>query len=131
VNGSVVDTNVIIKMIKEDSSAFRLLNGIKKKYVPMIVVGELYHGAYKSAKIKANMDAVKIALSHFKVLLVDNNVARSYALIKSDLQKKGTPIPDNDIWIAATAHSNKLSLATFDEHFNNVAQIEVGQIQNI
>jgi tRNA(fMet)-specific endonuclease VapC len=125
VNGSVVDTNVIIEMIKENASAYELLDGIENKYVSIIVVGELLHGAYKSAKREATLETLNSLLSQFKILCIDENIARSYALIKTDLQKKGTPIPDNDIWIAATAHANNFSVATFDEHFKNISQIEV------
>jgi tRNA(fMet)-specific endonuclease VapC len=125
VNGSVVDTNVIIEMIKENASAYELLDGIENKYVSIIVVGELLHGAYKSVKHEETLKTLNSLLSQFKVLCIDGDVADSYALIKADLQKKGTPIPDNDIWIAATAHANNLSVVTFDEHFNNISQIKV------
>jgi tRNA(fMet)-specific endonuclease VapC len=49
----------------------------------------------------------------------------SYAEIKFDLKKKGRPIPDNDIWIAACAHAHGFSVATFDNHFSEIAQIEL------
>jgi tRNA(fMet)-specific endonuclease VapC len=124
-NGSVIDTNVIIKMMHEDSTAISLLEKIDRKYIPIIVAGELFFGAYKSTKRDANMELFQDILSNFEILYVDDAVALSYALIKSDLAKKGTPIPENDIWIAATAHANNLSVATFDDHFACVLQIKL------
>jgi len=54
------------------------------------------------------------------VLNADDNTANHYALIKSALLKKGKPIPENDIWIAAVAVQYELTLITRDNHFKEV-----------
>jgi len=54
------------------------------------------------------------------LLTADHETADYYALIKSELLKKGKPIPENDIWIAATVKQYKLSLVTRDKHFNEI-----------
>jgi tRNA(fMet)-specific endonuclease VapC len=124
-NGSVVDTNVIIKMLNNDEAAIGLLEKIERAYVPVIVMGELFYGAYKSSRQRENMELFQTLLSEFEILFVDDETARSYAAIKANLVKSGVTIPENDLWIAAIAHANKLSLATFDAHFKNIFQVEV------
>ena len=60
-----------------------------------------------------------------EIIPLDDAVCVSYAKIKLELKKKGRPIPDNDIWIAACAHAYGLPVATFDQHFSEISQIEL------
>lgn len=53
------------------------------------------------------------------------NTARSYGKIKNQLKVKGSPIPENDIWIAALADQYQLLLITGDKHFNNIEAISI------
>ena len=124
-NGSVVDTNVIIKMLNGDKTAVKLLGRIDKVFVPIIVVGELFYGAYKSERKDNNIALFTSVLSTFEILPLDEPVAVSYALIKTGLIKNGIKIPENDLWIAATAHAHDLSLVTFDSHFENISSIKI------
>ena len=70
------------------------------------------------------------ALSCLEIIYIDEAVCMSYAEIKLELKKKGRPIPDNDIWIAACAHAKGLSVATFDQHFSEISQIELAGLGN-
>ena len=124
-NGSVIDTNVIIRMLKGDKTAIETLGKIEKIFVPMVVVGELFYGAYKSARKDENMALFTSVLSTFEILPIVISVAVSYAMIKTDLIKNGIRIPENDLWIAATAHANDLSLVTFDSHFESIPGIKI------
>ena len=51
---------------------------------------------------------------------VGGDVAKEYGVVKQELRRKGRPIPENDIWIAATARQLKLALVTRDRHFDEV-----------
>jgi predicted nucleic acid-binding protein len=125
-NGSLIDTNVIIKMFNNEPEAVRLLQKVENPYASIIVKGELYYGAGKSARREANMALFRNVLSKFEILpLDDDNIAVSYALIKSELEKKGKKIPENDVWIAATAHAHGLSVVSFDKHFSYISQIQL------
>ena len=53
----------------------------------------------------------------------DLDTSRHYAIVKSYLKSKGTPIPENDIWIAALAKQHRLTLVTRDKHFNNIHEL--------
>jgi tRNA(fMet)-specific endonuclease VapC len=72
-------------------------------FTPIIVLGELYYGANKSSQVHENAIRITEFASRNAVLLCDIATARWYGQIKDALQKKGRPIPENDIWIAAIA----------------------------
>ncbi len=63
------------------------------------------------------------------MLHTDDVIAENYAIIKTSLLRKGKPIPENDIWIAATAMRYQLSLYTNDKHFTEVEGIRLITIE--
>jgi tRNA(fMet)-specific endonuclease VapC len=81
------------------------------------VVGELYVGAYKSANPLKHIKEVNDFLMKCQIIPTDGKTAHEYAIIKSALLKKGKPIPENDIWIAATSQQYDMCLHTRDKHF--------------
>jgi tRNA(fMet)-specific endonuclease VapC len=128
VNGSILDTNVITKFLDKDPAAISLIQKVEIPFTSSIVVGELYFAAVNSSKIDANLEKIKEALSCLEIILLDDTVCMAYAEIKMALKKKGKPIPDNDIWIAACAFVHGLSVATFDHHFSEISQIKLLKI---
>jgi tRNA(fMet)-specific endonuclease VapC len=88
--------------------------------VPSIAIGELYYGAYKSARVEANRTRIDKFVSTYAVLACDAVTAVLYGQIKNRLRQKGRPIPENDIWIAAIAQQYQLTLVSRDEHFREV-----------
>jgi tRNA(fMet)-specific endonuclease VapC len=89
------------------------------------VLGELYYGAAHSIQIQRNTAVVRKLRSRYKVLLIDEAVAIEYGKVKAPLRTKGSPIPENDIWIAAIALRNNLDLVTRDKHFNEVSRLKL------
>jgi predicted nucleic acid-binding protein len=124
-NGSVIDTNVIIKMLVNDQAAIDLLSKVEKAYVPVQVVGELLYGAEKSTRQQENRGLFESVLADFEILSTTKSTAVSYALIKANLVKAGYNIPDNDIWIAAAVHEHGLTVASFDNHFTFIQDIKL------
>ena len=92
-------------------------------YLPVTVCGELLFGAKNSSLSKRNEKRYKQFIETCEVL--DNNllVASAYATIRLELKKKGKPIPENDIWIAATCRVNTVPLLTRDNHFSYVPRL--------
>ena len=88
--------------------------------VPAVVVGELYHGPEKSGRPADNRKRVDEFAAATVVRPCDVETAREYGRIKDPLRRKGRPLPENDIWIAATALRHGLALATRDAHFQTV-----------
>lgn len=66
-------------------------------------------------------------MQNVRVIGVDEETAERYGELFARLHAKGTPIPTNDIWIAATAIQHGLDLFTYDRHFRNVDGLTVGE----
>ncbi len=58
-----------------------------------------------------------------ETLPVDDEVSHHFAEIVADLRRAGTPLPTNDIWIAATAARAGAAVLIFDEHFHAIARV--------
>ena len=64
-------------------------------------------------------------LSEYSIVEINESVSETYGEIKANLVKRGINIPENDIWIAATAISYNLNLVTYDEHFKNINDLNI------
>jgi len=95
-------------------------------YLPSVVLGELHFGFMKGRRQAFNEKKLQqfIDILNVEVINVDTDVARKYAAIYLSLQKKGTKIPINDVWIAASCMEVGGRLLTRDKHFDVVDQIE-------
>jgi predicted nucleic acid-binding protein len=58
------------------------------------------------------------------VLPITHSVARHYGRIFAQLRRAGTPIPINDIWIAASAMDCGGHLLTFDQDYGHVESLD-------
>jgi len=96
-------------------------------YVNSIVLGELGAGFIKGRRRRRNEAELKRFLGSPRVKLVDvtEDTAERYAVILNSLWRAGTPIPTNDIWIAASAMEHGLEVLTTDDHYQKVSQILV------
>lgn len=124
-NGKLVDTNVIIRFFKGQTELFSLFDDMENLYISSITVGELMYGAELSKKSDFNRENFFCFCQQMKVLYPDLEIAKSYGIIKASLKSKGKPIPENDIWIAATCHAADLILITADSDFDFVDEISV------
>ncbi|MGR3303714.1 MAG: type II toxin-antitoxin system VapC family toxin [Candidatus Scalindua sp.] len=125
-NGKLLlDTNVIVALFARDQKIHELLANADEVFVPSIAIGELYYGAYKSSRVKENIDRINEFSISNTVLACNIETAQRYGKIKNSLREKGQPIPENDIWIAATAQQYDLTLVTNDTHFNVVENLKI------
>jgi len=95
-------------------------------YLPSVVLGELNFGFMKGNRKRFNERKLQQFISSLKVEIidVDADVARKYAIIYLSLEARGTKIPLNDVWIAASCMEIGGTLLTRDKHFEVVEQIE-------
>ena len=124
-NGDMLDTNVIIKYLAGEESAKLLMDNASEKSVSVIVLGELQYGAQKSSRTESNMALFADFLSGFAIIPIDESIAAIYGVVKEQLRIKGIKIPENDVWIAATAKARQCRLLTFDSHFESVDGLDV------
>ncbi len=88
-------------------------------------MGELYYGAQFSTKVEQNLNNISKAIFHYQMLMIDEDTCQNYGLIKASLRRKGKPIPENDIWIAALVKQHSLILSTRDKHFKEVDGLSI------
>lgn len=120
-----LDTNIAIEILNKDQATIASVNKFEIFYLPITVCGELLFGAQNSNKNKTNERKFKKFIKSCKILNSSILIAEEYSAIRIELKKKGTPIPENDIWIAAICKVNNLPLATRDKHFSNIEGLKV------
>ncbi|MFQ5688015.1 MAG: type II toxin-antitoxin system VapC family toxin [Candidatus Scalindua sp.] len=116
----LLDTNIIIALFANDNSVKKHLAETQEVFIPSVAVGELYYGAEKSKHMEDNIARINNFADSNVILSCDRNTAVQYGKIKNCLRKKGTPIPENDIWIAAIVKQHKLILISRDIHFDEI-----------
>ena len=94
-------------------------------FLAAVTLGELYYGAAKSGRAQQNMARIDEFASGRTTLPCDVATAREYGRLKAQLRAKGRPLPENDLWIAATARLHGLALVTRDSHFHAVEDLAV------
>ena len=120
----LLDTNIVIGLFANDFKIVSKIQYTIEIAVPCIVIGELCYGANKSMKSEENLERIDDFARNNIILNCDENTAKLYGVIKDRLRLKGHLIPENDIWIAAIALQNNLSLITRDEHFKEFENLK-------
>jgi tRNA(fMet)-specific endonuclease VapC len=118
----LLDTNVAIALLENDSEVEQRLSQGATIYLPVITLGELYFGASKSMRPGENIRRVDQLAGTISIVNCDQAVARHYGDLKQELRRRGRPIPENDLWIAAMARRHDLTLVSRDRHFDEAVQ---------
>ncbi len=119
------DTNAYTAFRKGYPDAVELLAMVDHIVVPTVVLGELHAGFAIGSRTTTNeRDLTRfLASSRVDVQPIDERTSVVYGSVFMQLRKRGTPIPSNDIWIAACALVAGTPLFTFDAHFAHVDQL--------
>ena len=113
----LLDSSVVIRHFRHGGAITDKLESLTGLYLPSIALGELHSGAQRSARPAKNLAQIEAFLPGVTVLSADEETAEHYGVISAHLAAQGTPVPQNDMWIAATALQCGLTLATCDAHF--------------
>lgn len=121
----LLDTNAYTALMKGDTSVSNKVRDAEGVFMSAIVVGELIFGFKNGSRFSNNMEDLErfVSSSYVRFLPIDFNTTLRFGLIAASLKKRGTPIPSNDIWIAAQAINTGAALVSFDSHFNRVDDI--------
>jgi tRNA(fMet)-specific endonuclease VapC len=114
----LLDTNIIIALLEGEEAVLSNLDLALEVFVPAVALGEVFFGAAKSGRPQENTARVERFASGRAIVSADFDVAREYGRLKQYLKKKGRPLPENDIWIAATAKCHGMVLVTRDRHWH-------------
>lgn len=116
----ILDTNALSAAADDDPGLIALLARAEQIAIPVIVLGEYRHGVAQSRNRSSYESWLTGLIEDCAVLDVNEPTTHRYAEITLELKRKGTPIPTNDIWIAALCRQHALPLLSRDRHFDLV-----------
>jgi tRNA(fMet)-specific endonuclease VapC len=120
-----IDTNRYVDFARGLAAAVGRLRTAERILMPLIVLGELRAGLLAGSRGTENEASLARFLNspRVDVLLADEDTTHHYARLFHQLRRQGTPIPTNDIWIAALVVQHQLYLFARDAHFDHLPQI--------
>lgn len=116
----IVDTNALSAYADGVPQAVQAIDSASSIEIPVIVLGEYEYGITGSRRFPAYSQWLRAFLQLTFVLSVTEETATHYASARDDLRIAGTPIPANDLWIAALARQHHLPVLSRDQHFDKV-----------
>lgn len=121
----MLDTSAYSAFLKGNPEIKLSIQQADDIFLNSIIIGELLAGFAMGKSEKKNRSILQEFLSspRVKVVDIDEEASERYAVIIDHLRKQGTPIPTNDIWIAASAMQHGLKVLTTDNHYLKVSQI--------
>jgi tRNA(fMet)-specific endonuclease VapC len=120
-----LDTNRYVDLCKGVDETIEILEQADEILMPFAVLGELRAGFVHGRREAENERVLRRFLlkDGVRVLFADDQTTHHYASVFRQLRKQGTPIPTNDMWIAALVLQHNLVLHARDKHFDHLPQI--------
>ena len=117
-----LDTSAYSRLMGGHAPLTQLLESADDVLVPVTVLGELHAGFEMGTRREANRRRLTefLVLPGVETTAVTADIAERYGILVSQLTRQGTPIPTNDIWIAATALEAGARLVAYDSHFESI-----------
>jgi tRNA(fMet)-specific endonuclease VapC len=116
----ILDTNGLSAVAEGESALGPILRTAAQVVIPVIVLGEYRYGISHSRDFERYEQWLTEYLPKFRILDVDERTTISYAAVRTELKRAGTPIPSNDVWIAALCRQYSLPIVSRDRHFDAV-----------
>ena len=120
----ILDTNALSAVVEGDPVLAPLLQKAAQMAIPVIVLGEYRYGISHSRNRRQYEEWLTEYLRDFRILEVEERTTIPYGAVRSELKKAGTPIPSNDVWIAALCRQHALPLLSRDRHFDLIPGIQ-------
>lgn len=123
----LVDTSAYSAFLRGHEAIREEIGRADELAMTPIVLGELLAGFRKGTQFERNLARLREFLGspRARFLSIDDETADRYSIVRDDLRRAGTPIPTNDLWIAASAMQHGLSVVTTDPHFRRTSRIVV------
>ena len=118
----LIDTNFYAAIMLGNELAQEAFQRFDKILISPIMLGELFSGFKNGNREKENIYQFEkfLQLPSVDEVSLTKKTAEFYAVIYAQLKKAGTPLPTNDMWIAASAMEHGAALATHDQHFEKI-----------
>ena len=120
-----LDTNAYRAAADGEERSVEILRRAEEIWLPFVVLGELRAGFAAGTAGRRNEAGLTrfFGSGRVRVLLADEQTTHQYGALFAQLRRQGTPIPTNDLWIAALVVQHDLPLLSSDSHFDRVPQI--------
>jgi predicted nucleic acid-binding protein len=116
----ILDTNALSGVADGEAGAVEEFAKARQIAIPAIVLGEYRFGIALSRRRSEYERWLSDALGVCDVLDVGEATSGQYAELRLELKRAGTPIPTNDLWIAALCRQHALPILSRDRHFDVV-----------
>ncbi len=122
-----LDTNTYTALGRGNKALSKLIGGVIHIGLPITVLGEIHFGIMNGSQTKTNSILLERFLSNTRVevLNINNDTAKLFGEIATELRRTGRPIQQNDIWIAALCKQYDYRLITNDNGFSNITGLEL------
>ena len=126
----LLDTSAYSAFMRGHAGVQRYLQQAPEIWLTPVILGELKAGFRRGRHRRKNEAELERFLSSLRVSVtnIDRETAERYAVILNSLWQAGTPIPTNDIWIAASVMQHGLRVLTSDAHYQKIPQILVDYV---
>ena len=117
----ILDTNAISSLAQKDQTLIQHIDDAVRLAITFVSLGEYAYGIRESnVRSELELWLRKHLLTRAEILFPDLSTIEHYAEIRIELRNAGTPIPANDIWIAALVRQHDLPILSLDRHFDKV-----------
>jgi tRNA(fMet)-specific endonuclease VapC len=122
-----LDTNRYVDLMRGDAHVRALVEAARTVLLPFVVVAELRAGFAVGVKGRANERFLRrfLVKPGVQVMYATDATTHHYASLYRQLRQQATPMPTNDLWIAALVIEHGASLSTRDAHFEKLAQLDL------
>ncbi len=121
----ILDTNALSALADGNIDLAVKLDAVKKLFIPVIVMGEYRYGISMSKYRRNYENWLDGIVEDITILPILDSTSEFYSAICRKLKKAGTPIPTNDIWIAALALEHHLPIISRDQHLKKIDKLTV------
>ena len=128
---SLLDSDWIISFLNGRNDAVSMVRRLADHGIAVSIIsyGEVLEGLLSATSTDDRRAELDELMTTVDVVAPDLDVARQYAEIRVQLRAQGLLIPDNDIWIAATARARDMTLVSRDQHFQRVPGLQLSQTE--
>jgi tRNA(fMet)-specific endonuclease VapC len=122
----ILDTNAVSALLTGEAALGRLLSPSERPHLPLGVIAEYQYGlqGVTSVRRRRRLESLFNRLDADSITLYpDRETANWYVAIRHQLRRRGRPIPESDLWIAALARQYQLDILSQDPHFDAVEKV--------
>jgi len=120
----ILDTNAISALASNEIAIRKEIQSLHRIAVTLISIGEYQYGIEGSIHRESLQNWLDAFLAHAEVLSPTLQTVQHYASIRHELKQNGTPIPANDVWIAALCRQFNMPILSKDHHFDFVEGVK-------